>query len=66
MGSIIKGEDLTAAMVGNAIGTIVGDKISSKFTKILLTHGYPTSRISIFDGKKWTRFWRTILSGFLS
>ncbi len=40
LGSKVKGEDPTVPMVGNAIGTVLGNKAGEKFTKEMLSKGY--------------------------
>lgn len=40
LGSKAKGEDPTVPMVGNAIGTVLGNKAGDKFTKEMLSKGY--------------------------
>jgi len=40
LGSKAKGEDPTVPMVGNAIGTVLGNKAGDKFTKKMLLKGY--------------------------
>ncbi|WP_370512560.1 hemagglutinin repeat-containing protein, partial [Dickeya sp. ws52] len=47
IGSIIKGEDPTAAMLGNAVGTYVGDKVGSKFTQRVISHGYSSDAADV-------------------
>ncbi|ELS6502185.1 VENN motif pre-toxin domain-containing protein [Salmonella enterica] len=40
LGSKAKGEDPTVPMVGNAIGTLIGNKAGDKFTREMLSKGY--------------------------
>ncbi|ECI8027286.1 hypothetical protein E2G82_24425 [Salmonella enterica subsp. enterica serovar Ramatgan] len=40
LGSKAKGEDPTVPMVGNAIGTVLGNKAGDQFTKDMLLRGY--------------------------
>ncbi|WP_240947140.1 hemagglutinin repeat-containing protein [Dickeya zeae] len=47
IGSLIKGEDPTAAMVGNAVGTYIGDKVGSKFTQRVISHGYSSGAAEV-------------------
>ncbi|WP_080985040.1 two-partner secretion domain-containing protein [Photorhabdus luminescens] len=40
LGSKVKGEDPTTSMLGNAVGTVIGNKVGGKFTNAMLSKGY--------------------------
>ncbi|WP_118987480.1 hypothetical protein [Photorhabdus sp. CRCIA-P01] len=40
LGSKVKGEDPTTPMLGNAVGTVIGNKVGGKFTNAMLSKGY--------------------------